>query len=218
MSLIKKVYGETDDGYVKGPISTSWSTAKGTSLTNGSLYSNTATFSSSIGAWVSSGRGATSYYVFRAFLVFNVPRLGTPVKGATLWIQTSTSGGASSLPIAFGVADGFNGAVNATSDYSKVFSSGTTIVGQYSSSTETPAGNWTYMPLNSDAIAKIKIQQKSSKPFDLAVTVSADLLALGAPAATSKFTMLFASYSGTSRDPYLMVEYEDNAIFFGTNF
>lgn len=121
-------------------------------------------------------------------------------------------------PRAYGVEDGFNGGVDELADYNKVFSSGTTITGQYSSSTNAPAGDWTYMPLNSTAIAKMNTMQAAGKSFDLALSTAADLQSIFAPGSSSKFPMWFASYTGTSRDPYLVVQYEDNSVFFGTNF
>lgn len=99
MPITRTVYGNTDDGYVRGPIATIWGLAKGTATTNGGLFSNTATYFNGIGVWVSSGRGGTQYYVYRAFLSFDIPETGTAIIGATLWVMTSSSGSSSSLPV-----------------------------------------------------------------------------------------------------------------------
>ena len=218
------IYANTNDSWRRLTDSSSWANARGSVSSSSSHGSNSnKSYNFSIYNKYTGGRGANTFYCGRTFFEFDlsgesgtassvsfkpyVDNLGTAATNeSTIYVVQATA-----------LADGHT-------DYGNVFSSGTTIGTLLGSGASTTTDGYLTINLNSAGLSAVNSAIGSGN-----LTIGCmgyydynnSAPSLGGNAAQIKFT--FASYTGTSRDPYLDITYAaaavtDNAVFFGCNF
>ena len=229
------VYSETTDGYVVNTSTSDAATCRGDASTSGS-FSGFGTSSSVIAIEnFKSARGGGTWFNTRSYLVFDLSSESGTVDscGLIVYMDNTTSGGVH--PAAQKVI-----AVEATAlagsaaDYGNCFSSGSTLGTAVSAAQtiSTTAGYHTFIVTGDTSSGGIKVINDAIGSGSVTICLmdntwdylNADI---GGTYGTSEYvrhSVSYANYSGTSRDPKLIIVYEtvtataDNATFFGANF
>ena len=221
------IYAENTDGYVNKTSTSDFTSAR--DAATGSSYSSSSIANSvSVTAHRYASRGGgNTWQVWRSFFMFDTSSISdaTDVKLYLL--------GAGSYAGDFAVARSTAGSTLSTSDFNEIHGwSGAGSLADESSNVTLLASkveatsSWNSYPnshneidLNSAALALVN----AGSSLDL-VCLNWDYDLVGADPGTNTDTRIglnYADYSGTSRDPYIIVTTPDvrvNAIFFGTNF
>ena len=189
------IYAATTDGIIDSGIQSSWSNARNASTgTVGSTSS--ASSSLAVGASIFSGRGSSTYKIWRSFFVFDTTSITGTISSATLKLYFSTDLGSGNVIVVH--SDAFTGGSGtlASDDFNNLdFSI------PYSAEVDTTSTGLTSITLNAAALAYIKNNDK----FTIAVINHASDYNDVAPVNTSGHYvgLRYANYSGTSSDPQI---------------
>ena len=215
------IYSSTNDGFIyktSSPGVASWADAR--DATSGTATSNTQRTTDAIRALiVGAGRG-THYSVSRAFFEFDVSEITHLPKSTRVQIQGFGSSAADmrlvksnqSATLANADFDAIEGWVAGAANHGAVtYYDGAEI-------TTWSTSGYNTIILNQQALVDIA----GSTTFKCCLIEADQDLRNVAPTAPSGLTnqsgVYFADTTGTSADPKLLIEEQDNSIFFGTNF
>ena len=229
------VYSETADGYVLNAGGTDAATVRGDASTSGSFSTFGATSSVIAIENLKSARGGGTWFNARTYLVFDLSSESGTVSDCQLvvYMDNLTSGGVHSSAQTV-IAVEATALAGSDADYGNCFSSGSTLGTAVSAATtiSTTAGYHTFLLTGSTSSGGIKVINDAIGSGTVTICLmdhywdysNADI---GGTYGTSEYVrhqVYYADYTGTSRDPYLNINYEavavaaDNATFFGTNF
>ena len=200
------IYADSKDGMSYSPT-TAWADARG--ATSGTVNSTTnATEQEAITVFAFSGRGATTYRVYRSFFYFDTSTITTTVSSATLKLRfgTTRAGSANAIAVkstAFGgdgstsLADGDFGALDFEETYtSEINTTNTT----------------SYTSITLNATARSDMQTNDYLIFAL-INYAYDYNNEPPEEANTKVKVTFADQTGTSTDP--VIEYTAAAAGYG---
>lgn len=188
------IYADSKDGMIYSPT-TAWADARG--ATSGTVNSTTnATEQEAITVFAFSGRGATTYRVYRSFFYFDTSAITTTVSSATLKLRfgTTREGSANAIAVkssAFGgdgstsLADGDFDALEFENTYTAEINT-------------TNTTSYTSITLNADARADM--QNNNYLIFAL-VNHAYDYNNEPPEEANTRVKVTFADQTGTSTDP-----------------
>lgn len=188
------IYADSKDGMIYSPT-TAWADARG--ATSGTVNSTTnATEQEAITVFAFSGRGATTYRVYRSFFYFDTSAITTTVSSATLKLRfgTTREGSANAIAVkssAFGgdgstsLADGDFDAIEFENTYTAEINT-------------TNTTSYTSITLNADARADM--QNNNYLIFAL-VNHAYDYNNEPPEEANTRVKVTFADQTGTSTDP-----------------
>lgn len=197
------IYADSGDGMIYSPT-TAWADARG--ATSGTVNSTTnATEQEAITVFAFSGRGSTTYRVYRSFFYFDTSAITTTVSSATLKLRfgTTRAGSANAIVLkstAFGgdgqttLADGDFDALDFETPYtSEIDTSNTT----------------SYTSITLNATARSNMQTNDYLIFAL-VNHAYDYNNEPPEEANTRVKVTFANQTGTSTDP--AIEYTAAAV------
>ena len=163
------------------------------------------------------GRGGTTYSNYRYYMQFDVSVIpyGSAIMNAKMYLWFDNSDGDMRL-----VSHAQTGTITGIATYNDCLyggRSGTFMIpyaDEFEDLVSIPA---TYTPIALNGTAIDNIQSKLS--FRIALVTEKDFDNSAPSDTTSDDSDVYSdAYVGTSRDPYLRVEYENPSIFMGTNF
>lgn len=197
------IYADSGDGMIYSPT-TAWADARG--ATSGTVNSTTnATEQEAITVFAFSGRGATTYRVYRSFFYFDTSAITTTVSSATLKLKflTTREGSANAIVLkstAFGgdgqttLADGDFDALDFETPYTSEIDTSNTS---------------TYTSITLNATARSNMQTNDYLIFAL-INHAYDYNNEPPEEANTRVKVTFANQTGTSTDP--AIEYTAAAV------
>lgn len=197
------IYADSGDGMIYSPT-TAWADARG--ATSGTVNSTTnATEQEAITVFAFSGRGATTYRVYRSFFYFDTSAITTTVSSATLKLRfgTTRAGSANAIVLkstAFGgdgqttLADGDFDALDFETPYTSEIDTSNTS---------------TYTSITLNATARSNMQTNDYLIFAL-INHAYDYNNEPPEEANTRVKVTFANQTGTSTDP--AIEYTAAAV------
>lgn len=229
MSLPKVgVYSGSNDGY-RGMTGDAWDKVRGLAVGGTALGSVTSTGTGYSGcrASLTTGRGATTYYLYRSFFEFDTSSITDLPSTATLSLYQHTNDNSG-----FRFVKSTQDSSLSSDDFNEIpglFPASSNGVGgddarnnvtAYTDTTTTSmnSGSYTVISLNQQAL--VDIVGMSTFKFAM-VDWENDMRDSipTAPAGTSNYTgVYYSEWTGTSRDPFLSITTQSNSVFFGTNF
>ena len=196
------IYADSGDGMIYSPT-TDWENAR--DATSGTVNSTTnATEQEAITVFAFSGRGATTYRVYRSFFYFDTSAITTAVSSATLKLKflTTRAGSANAIAVA-STAFGGDGQTNLADGDFNALDFGT----PYTSEIDT-SNTSTYTSITLNATALSAMQNNDYLIFAL-INYAYDYNNEPPEDATTRVKVTFADQTGTSTDP--VIEYTEAA-------
>tara|TARA_Y100000385_G_scaffold255216_1_gene280644 strand:+ start:2109 stop:2771 length:663 start_codon:yes stop_codon:yes gene_type:complete len=196
------IYADSGDGMIYSPT-TDWEGAR--DATSGTVNSTNATEQEAITVFKFSGRGATTYRVYRSFFYFDTSAITTTVSSATLKLRflTTRAGSANAIAIASTAFGGNGGTSLADGDFNAL-DFGT----PYTSEIDT-SNTSTYTSITLNATALSAMQNNDYLIFAL-INHAYDYNNEPPEDANTKVKVTFANQTGTSTDP--AIEYTAAAV------
>ena len=197
------IYADSGDGMIYSPT-TDWENAR--DATSGTVNSTTnATEQEAITVFAFSGRGATTYRVYRSFFYFDTSAITTTVSDATLKLRflTNRQGSANAIAVA-STAFGGNGGTSLAGGDFNALDFGT----PYTSEIDT-SNTSTYTSITLNATALSAMQNNDYLIFAL-INHAYDYNNEPPEDANTKVKVTFADQTGTSTDP--VIEYTTAAL------
>lgn len=192
------IYADSGDGMIYSPTA-AWASAR--DATSGTVNSTTnATEQEAITVFAFSGRGATTYRVYRSFFYFDTSAITTTVSSATLKFRflTTRTGEANAIAVK-STAFGGNGGTSLTDGDFDALDFGTPYTSEIDTSNTT-----SYTSITLNATARSDMQTNDYLIFAL-VNYTYDYLNDPPSDANTKVGVTFANQTGTSTDP--VIEY-----------
>ena len=215
------IYSGNNDGYIFNSGS-NWVTVR--DADSGSSFNKTATsYPYAARASAASGRGGTTYFITRSFFEFDVSGITHMPASAKLSIRGVSYGNADVVAVKgrqsaslgmgdFDAIDGWDGG-HADGSGAGNNSSNVTLYGAELSTWSTSGYNhFTILSpglidIAKESLFKVCLLENDNDVKDITATSN-----------TNYSGLRFSEYTGTSSDPALVVEEQDNAAFFGCNF
>ncbi len=189
------IYAATTDGVIDSGVQSSWSNARG--ATTGTVSNHNSTFTSlALGASIFSGRGASTYKVWRSFFVFDTSAIISTVSSATLKLYFSNDAGDGNAIVVHSTAFTGSSGTLAADDFKHLdFNT------PYSGQIDTSSTGLTSITLNAAALSYIQNNDK----LKIAVINYKYDYDNQAPVSTSGHYvgLRYANYTGTSSDPQI---------------
>ena len=196
------IYANSGDGMIYSPTA-AWASAR--DATSGTVSSTTnATEQEAITVFAFSGRGATTYRVYRSFFYFDTSGISNTVSSATLKLKflTTREGDANAIVVASTAFGGDGGTALADADFDAL-DFGT----PYTSEIDT-SNTSTYTSITLNATALSAMQNQDVLIIAL-INYAYDYLNDPPSDANTKVKVTFTDQTGTSTDP--VIEYTEAA-------
>jgi hypothetical protein len=200
------IYTNSDDGWVYYKSTLSWSAAHN-SVTGTSADDNDSWSPFPVATYCTSGRGSTTYYIYRAFLAFNTSDIGVAPSAATLKVYGYSNNSGDIIAIE-GTWDGDSLATSNFNDFTgNTLDWDSTTVTRYSSEISSwSTSGYNDISLNSDALTAMANNDILSivlvnHTYDYSNT-DPDLGGRSG-CQSEKNGFYFTDYTGTDRDPYI---------------
>ena len=219
---VSQVFANSNDSVIGTAGTNTWANIRGDVNSSG-IFNNT--FASSSNAILNrgvSGRGATSYFVYRSYFEFDLSGESGTATEVSLHLYADNLGTAADeeasifIVSATALADG-------ASDYGNCFSSGTTLGTSLGLAQASTTEGYCDADFYSAGISAVNSAIGSGTLtigclgyYDFTNTTPTE------DGNFAEIKLTFQNYTGTSRDPYLRITTAsaatDNAVFFGCNF
>ena len=215
------IYSGSNDGYcfISG---SNWVTIRDAD-TSTSVSNSITAYPYGIRASLATGRGGTNYAIWRSFLEFDVSGITHVPKSGTLEVRGHTFENASVIAV-----KGTQSASLATSDFDSIEGwDGSSSDGSGGGSNHTNVTNYGGLIINWDKDDYNSFDLTQQALVDIAgeATLKVCLLEYNfdlrdgtATTATLYSGLRFSEYSSTGSDPKLVIEEQENSVFFGCNF
>lgn len=189
------IYAATTDGLIDSGVQSSWSNARGATTGTVTNPNNTSAFVAA-GASIFSGRGASTYKVWRSFFDFDTTAITSAVSSATLKLYFSTDVGDGDAIVVHSTAfTGSSGTLDADDFKNLDFST------PYSGQIDTSSTGLTSITLNAAALSYM---QNNDKLKIAVVNYKYDYDNQAPVSTTGHYVGLrYANYTGTSSDPQI---------------
>jgi len=188
------IYAATTDGVIDSGIQSSWSNARNAS--SGTVSASATSANLAAGAAIFSGRGASTYKIWRSFFLFDTSAITSTVSSATLKLYFSNDIGDGDVIVVESDAFTGGGGTLDTNDFNNL-----DFTTPYSGQIDTSSTGLTSITLNAAALSymqnndKLKIAVINYKyDYDNQTPVSTTGHYVG---------LRYANYSGTSSDPQI---------------
>lgn len=188
------IYAATTDGVIDSGIQSSWSNARNAS--SGTVSASAASANLAAGASIFSGRGASTYKIWRSFFLFDTSAITNTISSATLKLYFSTDVGDGDVIIVESNAFTGGGGTLDTNDFNNL-----DFTTPYSSNIDTSTTGLTSITLNSTATS---IMQNNVKLKIAVINYKYDYDNVAPTNSSGHYVGLrYANYSGTSSDPQI---------------
>ena len=220
---VSQVFANSNDSVIGTAGTDTWANVRGN--VNSTGYSQNTVTNSTIGLLNMgvSGRGATSYFVYRSYFEFDLSGLSGTATDVSIHLYADNLGTVADFEASIFIVQS-TALAGGSADFGNCFSSGTTLGSVLAIAQASTTEDYCDADFNSAGISAVNN------------AIGSGTLTIGclgyydatntAPTEDGNLTRIkltYANYSGTSRDPYLRVTTSsaaatDNAVFFGTNF
>ena len=215
------IYSGTEDGYisVSGP---SWGLIRGAGT---GTHSHTITrYPYAVRASVASGRGGTTYFISRSFFTFNTRDIVNIPQSAILKIYGYVAGNADMY-----LVESNQGTLLANEDFDAIpgfsdtgLSNGSgqgTMDGHVQLYCDSEITTWSTSGYNEITLNGRALHHLAKHDTFQCVLIAKEDYEDTTPTSGTNYSgVYYADYTGTSRDPNLQIEEQDNSVFFAANF
>ena len=209
------------DGYVNRTAQFSWELAHDEATGTGASSTSTTSVVGIRASITGPGRGS-GWYVSRCFFSFDTSSINNVPKSAQFRVRGITNNAITVIHTVKATSD-IESAIT-TADFDSIEgwdarndnTGNVTYYGATTSSWSTSSVN--IIALNQQALVDMAGQDR----LNIALLANRDIDDTGgnfpAPSATEYSGVIFTEYAGTTSDPFLKVELQDDSVFFGANF